>query len=82
MSDLFSFTKQAWSWLDPKHKLLHITSKCVSVPLAVGHVCYKTWCGYTLTVDDVNAKTMVHESPTCLRCVVAEPQPDVIHGEE
>ncbi len=78
----FSFKKQPWSWRDPMHGLLHITSECVSVPLSVGHVCYKTWCDLTLSVDDVNAKTKVLADPTCLRCIVAEPKPDVIHGEE
>lgn len=79
---VFSRELQPWLWRDPLYKLTHVTSKCISKPIDVSMVWYVTRCDRRLTVDDVNALTKVGGAPTCLRCVVAEPQPDVLHGEE
>lgn len=78
----FSRQRMNLSWRDPQRGLLHVVSKIVSTPIDVRRVWYKTACGLQLSVDDVNARTMMNTTPSCLSCVVAVPEEDVIKGKE
>lgn len=80
---LYSRENMTWLWLDPLRKLKHHVVKMVyGTPQGVDVVEYETYCKHAVTVDDVNPKTKVVGSPTCLRCIVAVPLDDVIPTEE
>jgi hypothetical protein len=72
-----------WLWHDPFRKLRHrIYRSEYKMARGVKRVSYATYCGYSVTVDDVNTKTKTDGFPTCMRCIVAEPILDVINAKE
>jgi hypothetical protein len=72
-----------WHWHDPFRKLRHrIYRSEYQMAQGVKRVSYATYCGHSVTVDDINPKTKSTEFPTCMRCIIAEPIKDVINAEE
>lgn len=74
--------KLPWLWRAPApSRLLHTVSRRKRTQYAVAQIEYVLGCGHALTVDDVNSRTRVfNEVPTCLRCMIAPDNPDVIDG--
>lgn len=76
-----SATRQPYTWRDPLG-VRHILTEYKPRPIrGVQPICYVTWCGLTVTVDDLNARTKVYYAATCMRCTIAPEIPDVIPGE-
>jgi hypothetical protein len=62
----------SWLWRDTR-RITHRVSRVTDRPAYITQVSYKTWCGTTVTVDDVNPRTQVDRgTPTCVRCAVSE----------
>jgi hypothetical protein len=61
----------AWTWADPLRGLVHnvnrIHARVYGGPFRVA---YLTKCGISMSVDDVNKKTMLTKTPNCMSCVV------------
>lgn len=75
--------RMPWLWKDPGG-VLHGVVKG-SVPNFWGHVKqvgYTTDCKIKLSVDDINKRTKVEgRTISCMRCMIAPPDSDVIEGE-
>ena len=67
-------TKMDWTWRDPRG-ISHLTDQVSWQPGHLMRRTYETWCGFHLSVDDINQRTTVRGIPTCLRCVVASEPP-------
>ena len=73
--------RQPFSWRDPIG-VRHILTMYKPIPIrGVQPLCFVTWCGLTVTVDDLNNRTKVYYAATCMRCTIAPEIPDVIPGE-
>lgn len=59
-----------WNWRDPQ-AVVHMVRRKTAITTHQRLVSYITWCGYTLTVDDINPMTKVVDPPSCIRCAVA-----------
>lgn len=76
-----TLAKMPWSWRDPKGLRHTLYKRYTPGHESVTRLSYVTACNLDVTVDDVPNIQRVYAMPTCIRCVVAPDEVDVINGE-